>query len=248
MSHFKTYIASAIFAVFLFGAVDAQAQRYGGRSALSGGDHQLGLALGITNTSQEHMNTLISRANTRAGGISTSALNQAYEGALQYGYRFSGSMLALLIRPSFFYQKSTGGNSSGNYNYSVTGFTVFPILRIYPLENDLMKFFFQFGLGYGRANGTIEEATAKTDFAGGAYGALFGAGTEFCFVANHCVSAEANYRYLTAERNIASSVSGTFASDSLNGVRENGEVEMDDTDLATRMGGLQFLLGYAIHF
>lgn len=216
--------------------------------AQKGGGHSLGINLALANAEQEHMNTLIQRANTREGGITTSALNQAYEASVHYGYRFSGSMIAILFRPSFVYQRSTGSGASGGFNYGVTGFTFFPMMRLYPLENNFMKFFMQFGLGYGRANSTIEEASAKVEMAGDAFGTLLGMGTEFCFKDTHCAIVEANYRYLLMERNIATSSQGTFTPGSLTRSGKDQEVEMDDTDLAVRMSGLQFMLGYAFRF
>lgn len=231
---FSTLIASPAFAV-------------GG----GGGNFQLGLSAGTINADQEHMNTLISRANTREGGISTGSLNNAYEAAGTFGYRFNGSIIALLFRPSFFYQKSEGTGSSGNFNYSNIGFTIFPIGRIYPLENEFMKFFMQFGLGYGRSNGSIEEGSAKAEFVGDAFGTVFGLGSEFCYAGTHCLVVEGNYRYLTIERNIATSVTGTFSSTSpasLSQAEIHKEIEMDSTDLHVKMSGLQFLLGYSFYF
>lgn len=231
-------------------SIPAAHAAYGGGGGGSG--TMLGILAGITTTEQEHMNALITRANQREGGISTSSMNTAYEIAGQIGYRFSGSIYAALFRPSFLYQASKGTGASGDFNYSVTGFTVFPILRIYPLENDFMKFFMQVGLGYGRASSTIEEGSAKVDFAGDAFGTTMGMGAEFCIVASHCISAEGNYRYLKIERNLASSVSGTFSRDatspSISQPAVNKEVEIDDADLAVRMSGLQFLLGYTYRF
>ena len=222
----------------------AQAARGGG-----GGTFILGLGGGVVSNTQEHMNTLITRANTRANGITSGQLNQSYEGAVQIGYRFSGSMIAALLRPSLTYQSATGGNAAGQpYNYKVMGMTLFPMLRLYPLENDLMRFFMQFGIGYGRTSGTIEEADAKVEFSGGAYGTVAGLGAEFCYEGTHCFTLEGNYRYMTVERNISDSTTGTFASGSVSQVAQNQEVEMDGTDLATRLGGTQFLLGYSFYF
>ncbi|MEK7358481.1 MAG: hypothetical protein AAB250_18700 [Bdellovibrionota bacterium] len=243
MSRFDTRKLLGTFAIALSVLFGSQAFAKGG-----GGGHQFGFQLGLTSTSQEHMNTLISRANTRVGGISTSAMNSAYEFGGHYGYRFDGSVIALLFRPTFFYQKTDGSGTGGSFNYGVTGFTFFPILRIIPLENDWLKFFMQVGVGYGRANGSIEEATAKVEFEGDAFGSQAGLGAEFCYTANHCGTIEGNYRYLTMSRTTATSASGTFAADSLSQATAGQEVEMDATDLAMRMSGLQFLIGYTYNF
>lgn len=221
--------------------------RGGGGGGMSG-NNSIGLGVGTVDTSQEHMNTLIQRANTREGGITTGTLNRAYEGAAFYQYRFDGSIIALQLRPSFFYEAEDGTGASGKFEYSVIGFTVFPLLRIYPLENEFMKFYMQFGLGYGRANSVIREGPAEAKFSGGAFGTTMGLGAEFCFAPGHCLFTEGNYRYVVIERNMASSVTGTFASDSLSQAVQKEEVEWDRVDLQTRMAGLQFLFGYTFYF
>ncbi len=214
------------------------------------GGHSIGLVAGTISTEQEHMNTLISRANTREGGISTGSLNSAYEVGAFYGYRFDGSIIAMQLRPTFFYQAEDGAGASGKFEYSVVGFTFFPTLRIYPLENEFMKFYMQFGLGYGRANSQVKEGDNDVKFAGGAFGTTTGLGAEFCFSPSHCLSVEGNFRYLVVERNIASSVSGDFttSANSISQAEKDKEVEFDGSDLATRMSGLQFLLGYTFYF
>jgi hypothetical protein len=219
-----------------------------GASAASGGGHQFGFNLGFIGSSQEHMNTLITRANSREGGITTSAMNDAYEASLDYRYRFSGSIVALMIRPSYFYQKSTGSGAPGSFDYGLTGFTVFPMTRFYPLENNFLKFFMQLGIGYGRLNGEIQEGSARVEFAGGGFGAQAGLGAEMCVSANHCFTTEGNWRYLNIERNIASSATGTFDSGSISQAEKDKEVEFDGGDLITRMSGLQFVLGYVFKF
>ena len=214
----------------------------------SGGGSQIGIQLGATASSQEQINTLISRANTRVGGITTGALNSAYEASVDYGYRFDGTMIAILLRPSYFYEKTTGSGTGGGFNYGVTGFSVFPMLRIYPLENDFLKFFLQVGVGYGKTTSSIEEAGSKVEFSGDAFGSMAGLGAEFCFAANHCAVVESNYRYVRIERNIATSSTGSFASNSLSQYANGQEVELDGSDLGTRMSGLQFLGGYTYRF
>lgn len=257
MSRFKTVVkfVSSIAIIMCLNAT-AKAARSGGGFSLGGGEMQFGILGGVTNASQDQMNTLITRANARTseGPISTPAMNSAYELALQLGYRFSGTMFVGILRPSYFYQKANGSSSigAGDYNYGVTGFTLFPILRMIPLENEFLKFFFQFGLGYGRAETSIQEGANNLSATGDAFGTTLGLGTEFCITASQCVSVEANYRYLFMERNIASSASGSTwggsAGNSLSRHSQNQEVELDNDDLAIKMGGLQFLAGYVIHF
>ena len=240
---------SAIIFPLLLMSPAANAARGGGGGGL-GGDSSFGIVVGVSQSAQDQMNTLVSRANTRAtsGPVSTPALNSAWELGLQYGYRFSGTMYALLIRPTYFFENSNGSGKDGGYNYGVTGFTVFPMLRIIPLENDFMHFFMQIGLGYGNATTKIEEGNSSAHGVGSAFGAMAGLGAEFCITPSQCLSLEGNYRYMTMDRNIASDASGTFASDSLSRAAQNRELELDGDDLQVRMGGLQFLAGYAIHF
>ena len=214
----------------------------------AGGGHSIGVGLGLSNADQEHMNTLITRANTREGGISVSDLDSGYEGFVFYQYRFSGTMFALQLRPSFFYQNESGNGTSGKFEYGLTGFTFFPIFRLYPLESDFIKFYMQLGLGYGRADSEIQEGTASVKAVGGAFGSITGLGAEFAFSPNHSITFEGNYRYLTMERNIAKSTSGTFANNSLSQAEKDRELELDDVDFAIRLSGLQFIFGYTYTF
>ena len=220
--------------------------------AASAGGHSIGAGLIVMTPSQDDLNLLIQRANTREGGISTSSLNNAYELNVFYQYRFSGSMFALQFKPSYFLQSSTGSGTSGKFNYSLDGFTVFPMLRMFPLENNYIKFLIQVGLGYGALFGRVDEAAANVSFHGSTFGYQAGLGAEFCFNANHCVSIEGNIRYLPISRNVASSQSGTWAADSISqpnaGDITKNEVELDGSDLATTLSGIQGQIGYIFTF
>jgi opacity protein-like surface antigen len=246
---FRITIAVALFICACVTPSAAMARGSMGGGGL-GGDNQFSIIAGVSNSNQDQINTLISRSNARttSGPISTPALNSAYELGVQYGYRFTGTMYAVLLRPTYFYEKATGSGKDGSYNYGISGFTIIPMLRLYPLENEFMKFFLQLGVGYGRANTSIEEGSARLDAVGDAFGTTLGLGAEFCMTASQCLSLEANLRYMTVVRNIASEASGTWASDSLSQAQTNKEVELDSDDLMVRMGGLQFLAGYVIHF
>lgn len=246
MSHFATLFSLLLLIAVTFTTPSAQAARGGG--GLGGGSIELGFLGGVTNSSQDALNLLQARANTRAGGISTPALNSAYEAALQFGYRFQGTIFQMIVRPSYFYEKASGGNSTGDYSYGVTGMTLFPILRMYPLENEFMKFFLQFGLGYGRATTTITEQSANLTATGSSFGTLAGMGAKFCFNDSHCVSLEGNYRYMSIERNIVDDTSGTWASNSVSQAIKDHELEIDSDDAFVRMGGMQFLVGYIMQF
>jgi len=254
-SCFETgFIGAALTALAMMSASGSAEAARGGASGLFGGESQFGLVGGITQSSQDGLNLLITRANSRTGvgPITTSALSSAYELGVQYGYRFSGTMFSILFRPSYFLESSTGAGTGGGYNYSVQGITFFPILRMIPLENDIMKFFLNIGLGYGRATTKIEEGTASVEAVGDAFGTLIGLGAEFCITAAQCISLEGNYRYLSMDRNIVTGGTGTSsfsgAGNSLSQADTNKEVELDGDDLKIRMGGMQFLAGYIIHF
>lgn len=218
------------------------------RAQGSSGNLFFGANLGITTTEQDDMNTLQSRANVRDGGISVSSLKNAYEGSVELGWRFSGTIFAVSLRPGYFYQKEDGSGSSGSYEYSLTGFTIFPIFRLFPLESDLMRFYMQIGLGYGQANGTIKEGSAQAEFKGSAYGSLVGLGAEFIMTPNHSLGVEGSLRYLTYERNLITSSSGTFAGDSLTQSGVNQEAEIDGRDLQSSMSGILFMARYAFYY
>lgn len=214
-----------------------------------GGGHSIAGFLGFASPGQDDFDLLVDRANTRAGGISTDPLGQGYEFSFMYQYRFSGSMFALGFRPALFSQSSKGSTAGGqDYKYSLSGWTIFPMLKMIPLENDFIKFFMQVGVGYGRLSGAIQEDTAKIEFVGGNFGAISGLGAEFCFSDSHCMVLEGNLRYLPFERNKATKVSGTFAADSLTNAVDAQEVEIENRDLGTTMSGLVANLGYIFTF
>ncbi len=223
------------------------------RAKGGGGNHSFGGSIIFTSPSQDDTDTLISNANSAASGITTKPMGQGYEFAAQYMYRFSGSMFALLFRPSYFTQKTLGkANSSDNkYNYELTGWTFFPMFRLIPLENSFLKFYMQIGVGYGRLTGKIRENDSTIEFSGGNFGGVTGLGAEFCFFDDHCFNLEGNFRYLPFERNKATAVSATagWASGSLTGPPASGEeVEMNNRDLGTTLSGVLATLSYTFYF
>jgi hypothetical protein len=220
----------------------------GGGGGGSGGGWSIGLDLGLVNASQDSMNEIIKRANTGTNGpVSTSQMNSAYEFAPFITYRYTGTIFAVQLRPSIFYQSETGSGDNGAYDFSVQGWTLFPMLRLYPLESDIMKFYMQFGLGYGRMTGKISEGAGNSvTFESGAFGSVVGLGAEFCFTPNHCMNLESDYRYLTFERSKVTASSGTLPD--LTQYSKNDEIEMDGSDLSVRMGGLMFMFGYTYWF
>jgi hypothetical protein len=226
---------------------------FGGGSSSGGGGGgaggwSIGINGGIINADQPAMNEIIKRANSGTHGpVSTSQMTTAYDVEPFITYRVDGSVFALQLRPGYFYENEGGSGKNGSYEMSVTGWTIFPILRLYPLENEYMKFYLQFGLGYGRMNGEINEGAGnQVQFAAGAFGTVVGLGSEFCFTPNHCVNIEGDYRYLNFERSKVTKSSGTLPD--LTAYGKDHELEMDDNDMAVRMGGLEFLAGYTFYF
>ncbi len=223
----------------------------GGAVAGLGGYGAIGFYGGIVNSTQDDLNTMQSRANINQGGITTGQLTQAYEFGPFYQYRFDGTIYALHIRPTYFYARQDGSGSAGSYTYGVTGYTIFPMLKLYPLENNFMKFYMQLGLGYGSANGMITEGAGNhVDFTSGGFGTEVGLGAELCLTSSQCISAEGNYRYLNFNRSVVTKSSGTFnaSNGSLTQYGKGQELELDNSDLAIRMGGLMFMFGYYLYF
>lgn len=215
-----------------------------------GGSMHLGANFGLLTAGQDDLNYLQQQANTRYGGITTSQLGSAYELSATWGYRFSGTMFEMMFRPSYFWH-SVSGNGSGSQavEYGVKGFTLYPMLRIIPLENAIMKFFFQVGVGYGKLTGTIKENTYSAEFAGSTFGYLAGLGTEICFTDSHCMVIEGNLRGMPVERSEITSVSGTVTGTGLSqGNAVGDEVEMGGRDLKVTGSGILANLGYVMRF
>ena len=212
-----------------------------------GGGHALTFGLTTIGSDQKDINSIIDNVNSTQGGVSTKRLTSALDIFGQYTYRFSGTIFALAFRPSYFTQSGKGsGATVGNYEHSLTGYTFFPLLRIYPLENSFIRFFMQGGVGFGYLKGTVKQGESSMSFSGSNFGAQAGIGAEFCFTDNHCMNVEGNLRYLPIERNTADSVSGTLTGFSQ--VQASREVEYDQNDLATTMSGIQGVLGYTYIF
>lgn len=211
-----------------------------------GGSNSLGLGFSVVTAGQNDLNNVID-ANNYANSASTKNLGSAYEFYANWIYRYDASSVAFVLRPSYFTQSETGSGSGGSYDYKLTGFTVFPIIRVYPLESPFIHFFMQAGVGYGSLTGDITAGANSLKFNGNAFGAMGGIGVDFCFTESHCLSIEGNLRYLPIERNIAQ---GTCAS-AISGISQctdGKEVEVSGTDLRTTMSGVQGLIGYTMNF
>lgn len=232
---------------FLFFQTYSYAARGGGASI--SGDNSFGVGIGLLNSNQSDMNRLIDSANSSAyGPISTKSLGSAYELYAQYEFRFSRTGYALIFRPSYVTQSSTGSGSNGSYDYKLSGFTFFPIFRMYPLEGSFLKFFMQMGLGWGKLSADVTTGSGNTTtFDGNAFGGMAGLGVDFCFTETHCMTIEGNVRYLPIERNTASSASGTIVGVD-NPIGAGSEVEISSKDLATTLSGIQGILAYKYNF
>lgn len=209
----------------------------------------IGALGGIITASENDLNALITRANNRGLSITTGQFANAYEFAGYLQRRFNGSVFALQLRPSYFTDSTTGSGSGGSYNYALTGYTIMPLIRAYILESSGIKLFIQGGVGFGSLSGSVTEGAANINFSGNSYGYQAGIGVNFCFGSRsqHCVVTEGNLRYMAFERNIVSSVNGTFAtgpSPSISQSSKGQEVEIDGHDLGTTMSGIQGIVGY----
>lgn len=202
------------------------------RSGGGGGSHTLEFGAGISTASQDDLNSWIV-AN------SGQQLGSAYEFSLTYLYRFSGTMFSLAFRPSYFTQSNTGSASA-----SLTGTTFMPLFRLYPLENNFIKFFMQIGMGFGSLSGTISNAAGKTDFTGSAFGMQAGLGADFCFTDSQCLTIEGNYRYLPIVRSTTSNASGTLG----NGMTSVGELRLNNLDVQNTLTGIQGVIAYTLNF
>ncbi len=218
----------------------------GGGGGISGAS-ELGIGFSSISSNQKDLNSIIDNVNSTQGGVSTKNLNSAYDFFVQYSFRFTGTMFALVFRPSYFTASGTGtGPTVGDYEHTLTGYTFFPLIRLYPLESNFIRFFMQFGVGVGYLKGTVKQGSANMAYSGSNFGAQAGLGADFCFTENHCLTIEGNVRYLPIERNVADSVSGTF-----NGFSQalvSREVEYDQNDMTTTMSGIQGVLAYTYVF
>ena len=198
----------------------------------SSGNHSFEFAGGVATASQDDLNTWI----VANGG---QQLGSGYEFNLTYLYRYSGSMFAIAFRPEYFTQKNSGAAS-----VSLTAISFMPMLRLYPLENNFIKFFMQIGMGFSTLNGTISNATGSADFTGSAFGTQMGLGADFCFTDSHCLTVEGNYRYLPIVRSTTTNTNGTLG----NGMTTVGELRLNNLCAQNTLSGIQGLLAYTLKF
>ena len=219
--------------------------------AAGSGGHALALGLSSISSNQSDLNNITSTINSTQGGVTTGSMGSAYDFFLQYQYRFSG-MFAMILRPSYFSASASGsGATVGTYSHNLTGYTVFPMARLIPLENKFIKFFMQVGIGYGSLTGKVVQGTTRDmTYGGSAFGAMGGLGAEFCFTPMHCMALEGNLRYLPIARNMATAVNGTFTSGTtgFSQATVGSEVEYNNSDLSTTMSGVQGAISYVMNF
>lgn len=209
--------------------------------AASGGGHSFGFGIMVHSPTQEDLSGAVEAINS-SQSLAVEKPGTGYEFQGNYQYRFSGSMFAIQFRPTYFMQNASGSG----YSTKLSGFTVFPMLRLYPLENNFIKFFMQTGLGYGRLSGSMDGPNSSVGWAGDAFGAMGGIGAEFCFTSAHCLMVEGNLRYLPIHRNMVSSVNGTPPG--FDTVTNGGELERNNLDVKTSMSGIQGSIGYQMYF
>lgn len=213
---------------------------------LSAVEFSFGPLAGKTGSEQDQVNTLIANANTEAGSISTGDLNSAWEMGAFFQWKFD--YFAVQFRGSYFTQSEDGTSSAGdNYNYGVSGQTLGAVFKLYPLENNIMRVFFQTGAIWGSAELDIEEKDLKVTADGSEIGYVIGAGAEMTFDA-HVIFAEVNFRYLDIERTQVSSSSGTPINGSFSQYGDNDELELANKDLGINLSGTVMSIGYAYRF
>ncbi len=216
--------------------------------AAGGGGMSLGVGISTVSASQDDMNGAIDDAV--AAGATVKNLGSAWDIYGDWTYRFSSSIFAIVFRPSYFTQSTDGSGPAGSYSYKLTGYTVVPIFRFYPLENSFIKFFMQTGIGYGSLNGEISAGGKSLDFKGSSFGAIGGIGVQFCFTPSHCMNVEGNLRYMPIERNLTTS-GNCAAAGEIPGISQCGgdkEVERNNADLKTTLSGVQGIIGYSFNF
>lgn len=242
------YLLAMIFTIS-FASTSEAAKKRGGRGAFAGGSFSAGLGIAITTADQTGINSLVSAAKATTNS-SAGNLGSATEYVGYFTFRFSNNFVALQLRPTLFSQSSSGSGSDGSHSYDLSGFTLFPLVRIIPLSNELIDFYLQGGIGYGKLDGSVENASRKASFSGSSFGMQMGLGAEFCFIPDHCFNVEGNYRYLPISRNIVSS--GTGPGNLPYGTSQaQADRELEDlngNDVATTLSGVSGMLSYTYNF
>ena len=223
------------------------AKKKGGKGAFASGSLSAGLGIGLTTADQAGLNTMISTAKTSVAAT-TSTFSSGLEFMGHLTFRFSNGLVALQLRPTYFQQSTSGSGSDGSHSYDLTGFTLFPLVRIIPLSNDIIDFYLQGGIGYGKLDGSITNGTRKASFSGSSFGLQTGIGADFCLVPDHCFGVEGNYRYLPIQRNIVSSASGALPYGASQAASDRELEDLNGSDVATSLSGISGILSYTYNF
>ncbi|MBX3016757.1 MAG: hypothetical protein KF767_02620 [Bdellovibrionaceae bacterium] len=227
---------ATVVAFVLMAYQPAMAQR---RGSMSSGSHQFGGGVAMISPAQDDINSWIGGL----GVVGTKEMGAGYEVFFNYEYRFDRTIYALHFRPSYVMQSASGGGVEAK----MTAFTFFPMLRLYPLENDFIRFFFQVGLGYGSMNLALSNNTGGNgNYTGGNFGALGGLGAYFCITDSSCIVAEGTFRYLPMQRLTGSGNGLTGGSSRI--TQENGELEVNGMDVASTLSGVVGSLAYQYNF
>lgn len=231
------FFLAALFAAFFI--MISEPVMAASRFAAAKGTHQFGAGIAMVSPAQDDLNSWIGGL----GVVGTKELGAGYEIFANYEYRFDRTIYALHFRPSYFMQSASGGGVEAK----LTGFTFFPMLRLYPLENDFIRFFFQIGLGYGNLTADLSNNTGgHGSYNGGNFGALGGLGAYFCITDTSCVVAEGTFRYLPMQRMTGNGSGLTGGNSRI--TQESGELELNGMDLAATLSGVQGSLSYQFNF
>lgn len=231
-------LAVIIFLIVLTGVQPTWALGGGGT-----GDWSIGFNGGFINADQKDLNKEIDAIDTGAKNF-----GNAYEVNGHITYRLSGGTTAVSLRPSYFFHPEESGGGS---KFNLSGFTIFPMLKWYMLEDQTIKFYSQYGIGYGHLSGEVEEAGGlSAKFDGGSLGYMAGLGAEFCFAASHCINVEGSVRFLSVDR-LTVSNSNAGAGSGTSKITQSGkgqELEIDGRDLSATMSGVLGMVGYILYF
>jgi hypothetical protein len=245
------YFFAVLFTVLSFSIQSSAAslKKKGTKGVFGGGAFAVGLGVALSTAEQTGINGMIDSAKA-AVGSSASKLSSATEYVGMLTFKFANGYTAVQLRPSLFSQSSSGSGSDGSHDYSLSGYTIFPLARLIPLSNDFIDFYLQGGLGYGKLDGSVKNGTREAKFSGSAFGMQVGLGAEFCFVPEHCFNIEGNYRYMPIERNVVSS--GTGPGNLPHGTSQaQPDKELEDgngNDIATTLSGISGLISYTFNF
>ena len=157
-----------------------------GYGSSGGGMFTFGLGGSSVSSEQKDVNKLRADANTREGGLSVSDLDSALEinGIIQL--RIPSSIIGFQIRPSYFMQSEEGDG----YEYSTNGMNFAGYLKLYPMESDFMRVFFQMGVLWGSLDTLIKEDDFQVKASGSNLGYAGGVGFEI-FFDSHTIFLEA---------------------------------------------------------